>query len=330
MEAETQMTDTIPAGTTDAAVVWRRKERPFPLRLLTRRNLTGYAFVGPWVFGFIVFTFLPFLASFGLSMTRWDLVSDPRFVGLGNFQKMFTEDKLFRIALLNTFYYSAFSVPGIQILALILAIILNQKVQGMAIYRTLFYLPAVTPGIASAFLWMQLFNPRIGMINSVLGFFGITGPNWLYDMTWSMPALIIMSLWGCGGAMVIYLAGLQGVPTQLYEAAEVDGATTWNKFWNVTLPMITPTMFFNLVMGVIGSFQVFTSAFIMTGGGPAYRTTFYTLYLFTQAFYDFRTGYASALAWMLFLIVLALTLIQLVLSRRWVYYEASPTGRGVA
>ena len=285
--------------------------------------------MGPWVLGFLVFTFFPFLASLGLSMTRWDLVNPHKFIGLAHYRKMFFEDKLFGITLFNTAYYSVFSVPGIQITALILAIILNQQVKGMAIYRTLFYLPAITPGIASAFLWMQLFNSRIGMINSILAFVGIKGPNWLYDMNWSMPALIIMSLWGCGGAMVIYLAGLQGVPTSLYEAAEVDGATTWNKFWNVTLPMITPTMFFNLVMGVIGSFQVFTSAFIMTGGGPAYRTLFYTLNLFQEAFYYFRMGYASALAWMLFLIVLVLTLVQLVLSRRWVYYEAATSGRGV-
>ena len=184
-------------------VTQHKKQRSFPFSLFTRRNLIGYAFVGPWVFGFLIFTFFPFLASFGLSMTRWDLVNPPEFVGLGNFSKMFLEDKLFRQTLFNTFYYSAFSVPGIQILALALAMILNQKLKGMAIYRTLFYLPAITPGIASAFLWMQLFNPRIGMINSILSKFGIHGPNWLYDMKWSMPALILMSIWGRGGAMVI-------------------------------------------------------------------------------------------------------------------------------
>ena len=323
------MSETLSTQAALALVRRQRKTRPFPLSLFTRRNLTGYAFVGPWVFGFLVFTLLPFLASFGLSLTRWDLVNPPVFVGVGNFSKMFLEDRLFRITLWNTLYYSTFSVPGIQILALLLALVLNQKLKGIAVYRTLFYLPAITPGVANAFLWMQLFNPRIGMINNLLAKIGIAGPNWLYDMTWSMPALIIMSVWGCGGAMIIYLAGLQGVPTHLYEAAEVDGATVWDKFWNVTIPMITPTMFFNLVMGIIGSFQVFTSAFIMTSGGPAYRTLFYTLYLFYQAFYDFRTGYASALAWVLFLIVLVLTLTQLALSRRWVYYEAAASGRGV-
>lgn len=312
-----------------AAPIQHHRKKPFPLSLFTRRNLTGYAFVGPWLLGFVVFTFVPFVASIWLSMTEWDLVNPPAFVGLTQFRKIFLEDKFFRITLGNTFYYSAFSVPGIQILGLLLAVVLNQQLHGMAIYRTLFYLPAITPGIASAFLWMQLFNPRIGMINNLLGKIGIDGPNWLNSMTWSMPALIIMSLWGCGGAMVIYLAGLQGVPTHLYEAAEMDGAGAWRRFWSVTLPLITPTAFFNLVMGVISSFQVFTSAFIMTSGGPAYKTLFYTLYLFQEAFYNFRMGYASALAWILFIIVLVLTLVQLWLSKHWVYYEAAPQGRGV-
>ncbi|MFH1084342.1 MAG: sugar ABC transporter permease [Chloroflexota bacterium] len=313
-----------------AVPLHQRRKRPFPLSLFTRRNLTGYAFVGPWALGFLVFTLLPFIASIWLSLTEWDLVNPPVFVGFLQFRKMFVADKLFRITLFNTFYYSTFSVPGIQILGLALAVILNQQLHGMALYRTLFYLPAITPGIASAFLWMQLFNPRIGMINNLLSRVGIDGPNWLNSMTWSMPALIVMSLWGCGGAMVIYLAGLQGVPTHLYEAAEVDGASAWRRFWSVTLPLITPTAFFNLVMGIIGSFQVFTSAFIMTGGGPAYRTLFYTLYLFQEAFYNFRMGYASALAWFLFLVVMLLTMVQLYLSKHWVYYEAAPQGRGVA
>lgn len=306
-----------------------RKPKPFPLRLFSSRNLTGYAFIGPWLFGFIIFTLIPFVSSFALSMTRWDLVNPPQFLGLRNFTNMLFEDKLFRTTLWNTVYYSTFSVPGIQIVALILALILNQALRGIAVYRTLFYIPSITPGVASAFLWMQLFNPRIGMINNVLSWFGINGPNWLYDMNWSMPALIIMSLWGCGSAMVIYLAGLQGVPVHLYEAAEVDGANIWERFWHITLPMITPTLFFNLVMGVISSFQVFTAAFIMTGGGPAYRTLFYSLYLFQRAFYDFRMGYAAALAWTLFLMVLVLTLIQVWSSKKWVYYEGAATGRGV-
>lgn len=314
---------------TETEVIEQRGKKSFPLRLFTRRNLIGYAFVGPWLIGFLIFTFIPFIASFGLSLTRWDLVNPPEFIGLDHFVNMIGEDKLFRTSLWNTIYYSLISVPGRQIIAMILALILNQKLKGMAIYRTLFYIPAITPAVASSFLWMQLFNPRIGMINNVLSWFGITGPNWLYSMTWSMPALIIMSFWGCGATMIIYLAGLQGVPEHLYEAAEVDGANAWYKFWNITLPMITPTIFFNLIMGIIGSFQVFTAAFIMTGGGPANSTLFYTLYLFRKAFYDFRMGYASSLAWVMFLIVLTLTLFQLWFSKRWVYYEASASGRGV-
>lgn len=310
-----------------ATQVPRRKL--FQLSRKARRNLTGYAFVGPWILGFLVFTLFPFISSFALSLTSWDLVNTPQFIGLDNFTTMFIKDNLFQLTLWNTFYYAFFSVPGIQIIALILALILNQELKGMPIYRTLFYIPAITPAVASAFLWMQLFNPRIGMINSVLRWFGLNGPNWLYDTNWAMPALIIMSLWGCGVAMIIYLSGLKGVPQHLYEAAEVDGANAWHKFWSITLPMITPSILFNLIMGIIGSFQVFTAAFILTEGGPANATLFYSLYLFRRAFYDFRMGYAAALAWTLFLIILVLTLIQLWLSRRWVYYEASPGGRGV-
>ena len=314
-------------GLTNPAARSLRPEKRFTARWLTRRNLTGYAFVGPWILGFLVFTLFPFISSFYLSLTRWDLINAPQFIGLDNFTNMFMQDQLFRVTLWNTFYYSLLSVPGIQLIALMLALILNQELKGMSIYRTLFYIPAITPAVAASFLWMQLFNPRIGMINNMLKWFGINGPNWLYDTNWAMPALIIMSLWGSGTAMIIYLSGLKGVPQHLYEAADVDGANVWNKFLNVTLPLITPSILFNVIIGVIGSFQVFTAAFILTEGGPANATLFYSLYLFRRAFYDFRMGYASALAWTMFLIILVLTLIQLWLSRRWVYYEAGPSER---
>ena len=227
----------------------------------------------------------------------------------------------------NTAYYVLFHVPGVNLLALGCALLLNQKLRGIALYRTLFYMPSVTSGVATAVLWIWLFNGQYGVLNSFLRVFGVSGPNWLFDIKWSMNALIIMSLWGMGNAMLIYLAGLQNVPQHLYEAAMVDGAGAWQRFVNVTLPLLTPTIFYNLVIGVIASFQVFTAAFVMTAGGPADSTLFYVLYLYRVAFENLRMGYAAALAWILFVIIIAFTILQFVLARRWVYYEgASPRG----
>jgi multiple sugar transport system permease protein len=245
----------------------------------------------------------------------------PTFVGLGNYTEILTFDSLFVKVLGNTVYFVFLSVPMGIVVALAMAILLNQKVIARPFFRTCFYVPSLVTGVSVAVLWSWLLNPQFGMINHFLSLFGVVGPEWLYNTTTAMPAMIIMSLWGVGGSMVIYLAGLQGIPEQYYEAAEIDGAGAWKKFLNITIPMVTPTIFFNLIMGVIGAFQSFAQFFIMTNGGPANATLTYVLYLYRNAFEYFRMGYAAALAWILFLIILGATALQFWGSRHWVYYE---------
>ncbi len=285
-----------------------------------REALEGYLFISPWLIGFLVFTLGPLVASIFISLSKWDIFSAPQFVGFENYIAMF-RDPLFKKSLWNTFYYSIFSIPLGMAGGLALALLLNQKVKGLPIFRTIFYLPSVTSGVAVALLWKWIFNPEFGIANAILNFFGFPGLQWLNSPTWAMPALIIMSLWGVGGGMLIYLAGLQGIPRQLYEAAELDGAGSWACFINITLPMLTPTLFFQLITGIIGSFQIFTQAFVMTNGGPVNATLFYVLYLYRNAFQWWKMGYASALAWFLFVVILILTLIQFRLSKRWVHYD---------
>jgi multiple sugar transport system permease protein len=292
------------------------------LNLAAREALTCYLFLLPWAIGFVAFVLGPIVASLVLSFMRYDVVTPPRFIGLSNFTELFTKDLRFGVSMGNTIYYVAIYVPLHLVVALGLALLLNQKVRGMAVYRTLFYIPAIVPLVAGSILWVWILQPEWGMINSLLALFGIKGPLWLSSLTWSKPAMILMALWGTGTAMLICLAGLQGVPQHLYEAAEIDGADRWKRFWNITLPLLSPTLFFMLILGVIGSFQVFTSAYIMTGGGPAESTLFYMLYLYRRAFAFLNMGYAAAMAWILFVIVLALTLVQFRLANRWVYYEA--------
>lgn len=310
------------------ATATRRRATAFnPLSyIFTRQDISFYIFVAPWLIGFLAFTLGPFLASIWLSLTDWSLMEAAKFVGLRNFHEMFLEDETWRQAVWNTFYYTIVSVPLKQVIALSVAILLNQKLRGIYVYRTIFYLPAVTSGVATAMLWMQVFGYHLGALNALLIKVGIEPQAWLTDLKLAMPTLIFISLWNVGGIFLIYLAGLQGVSTHLYEAAEVDGAGMWAKFRNVTIPMITPSIFFNIVMGFIGSFQVFTAAYIITGGGPADRTLFYVLQLYLKAFIYFEMGYASAMAWVLFVIIMIFTLFQLWLSRRWVYYEGAPVG----
>jgi multiple sugar transport system permease protein len=300
-----------------------RAAPPVPRRAwLTGTDLTGYLFISPWVFGFLVFTLFPFVASLLISMTNWQVVGDWQFIGLGNYEKMLSgRDNIFVESVKVTFIYSFARVPLIQIIAIGLALLLNQPIQGRAFFRTIFYLPAVTAGVATAYLWSFIFSNRGGLVNTIMGVFGIEGPNWLYSLEWSLPALIIISCWNVGTSMLIYLAALQGVPESLHEAAMIDGAGILARFRHITVPMITPAIFFNMVLGVIGSFQGFTDALIITNGGPGYSTLLYLLYLYQSAFRDGLMGYASALAWFLFLILMVFTLLQLVLSRRWVYYE---------
>jgi len=287
----------------------------------------GYGMASPWIVGFLVFTLGPMVASIYFSLTEYSVLQPAKFIGLNNFVRMFTNDPRYWISIENTVYYTVLQVPLGIIVALIIAILLNQGLRGETFFRTAYYMPSVVSGVAVSMLWLWLFDPTLGLVNNILEHLGIDGPRWLQDPTWSKPALVIMSVFGIGGTMVIFLAGLQGISESYYEAAMVDGANWWQKTWNITIPMITPTIFFNLVMGFIGSFQVFTQAYVMTNGGPVNSTLFYVLYLYQNAFRFFKMGYASAMAWVLFFIVLGLTLIQFRLAGRWVYYEAAaPAG----
>lgn len=280
-----------------------------------------YILTGPWLIGLLVFCVIPMIFSLWLSLNKWDMLTATKFVGLDNYDKAFNRDPLFWHSLKVTALYALLSIPLNLILSLLLSLLLNQAVFGMRLFRTIFYLPAVVSGVGVMVLWMWIFNPQIGLLNTVLGYFGIAGPGWIFDPQWALPSLVIMSLWGAGGSVIIWLAGLKGISPSLYEAAELDGAGTWQKFCRVTIPMLTPTIFFNLVMGIIGALQTFGEAYVMTKGGPMNSTLFFNFYLFDQAFQNFNMGYASSLAWVLFLITLVLTLLVVRTSAAWVYYE---------
>ena len=286
-----------------------------------RETRTGLLFAAPWLIGFAVFFAYPVLASFYYSLCSYDAIRPPHFIGLENYRKLFFEDDLFWKSLGNTLFMIVFGLPLGLAASLIIAVLLNQKLKGIALYRTLFYLPSITPVVATSILWLWLLNPEMGLINLGLAKIGIVGPSWLTDPAWSKPALILMGLWGAGGGMVIYLAALQDIPEALYEAAALDGAKSLTRFFRITLPMLTPVILFNLIMGLIGTFQYFTQAYVMTSGGPQDSTTFYALLLFNKAFQDFKMGYASAMAWVLFVITLGAALLVFRTSARWVYYS---------
>ena len=279
-------------------------------------------FLSPWLFGFLVFTAFPIVASMFISLTEYPILKSPEFVGIRNYTHMITGDPLFWQSLKVTTIYTVAIVPLQLVTAYALAILLNQTVRGLSVFRTVFFLPAVTPAVATALMWMWVFHPEIGLVNSALAEIGVEGPKWLASTEWALPTFIIISLWGIGGGMVIYLAGLQSVPTSLYEAAELDGAGAWARFIHVTLPMTSPVILFVTVTSMIGSFQVFTAAFVMTDGGPVNSTLFFVLHLYNYGWRFLKMGYASALAWVLFVIILGLTLFLLRMSGRLVYYEA--------
>jgi multiple sugar transport system permease protein len=288
--------------------------------LARREAIDGYLFILPWIIGFVLFTAGPMIASFALVFVDWDLLGEPRWAGFANITRLMN-DRLVGVSLYNTAYYTFFSVPLRLGLALAIAILLNASVRGQSFWRTCFYLPAVVPAVANIILWMWMFSPNQGLFNMVLTTFGLPKLNWLFDSSLSKPSLIVMSLWTIGNVVIIFLAGLQSIPKGLYEAAQIDGAGAWAQFRTVTVPMLSPVILFNLVMGIITSFQVFTNAFLMTGGGPANTTLFTVLYLYQIAFEQFRIGYGSAIAWVLFLVILLFTLVQWKLSDYWVYYE---------
>jgi multiple sugar transport system permease protein len=306
-----------PAG---ASIVSSAAPRRGMSALARREALDGYLFILPWLLGFVLFTAGPMLASIALIFIDWDLLGDPRWGGTINLTRL-TTDRLVGESLYNTAYYTFFSVPLRLSLALAVAILLNQAVRGLSVWRTLFYLPAVVPAVANVILWMWMFSPNQGLFNMVLTSLGLPRLNWLWDVNLAKPSLILMSLWTIGNVVIIFLAGLQSIPKGLYDAAQIDGAGSWALFRHVTLPMLSPVLLFNLVMGIIYSFQVFTNAFLMTGGGPANATLFTVLYLYQVAFEQFRIGYASAIAWVLFFVILVFTLIQWKLANYWVYYE---------
>lgn len=283
--------------------------------------LWAYLFLLPWIIGFLVFTAGPMITSLWLSFHKGDFVR-VEYVGLENYRRLFTEDPLFWKSLKVTILYAVIAVPLGIAGSLGLAMLLNTKVKGIPLFRTLFYLPSLVPAVATAVLWQWLFNTDNGLLNQILGFFGFIGPQWLQDEKWTLPGFIIMSLWGIGGGrMVIFLAGLQGIPESYKEAAMLDGAGPKMIFRHVTLPLLSPVVFFNVVLGIIGTFQYFTQAYVMTGGGPNNASLFYALYLFRNAFEYFKIGKASAMAWVLFAVLLIITAIQFGLSKRWVHYE---------
>jgi len=286
-----------------------------------RDNLTGWLFISPWVIGFLAFTAVPFFQSIYLSFTRYDIISAPEWVGFANYRMLFTEDELFLKSAWVTIKYALVSVPLMIVAGVCLALLLNHEVKGMALFRTIFYLPSIVPTVATSVVFIWLLNPTTGLINNILFQFGIKGPAWLNDPVWAFWSLVFMALWGVGGSMVIYLAGLKDVPKYLYEAATLDGTSSLQKLRHITLPMLTPVIFFNLVMGIIGAFQVFTQAYIMTpNGGPQDSTLFYSLYLFNRAWKYLDMGYASAMAWVLFLVVVILTAMVFRTQRKWVHY----------
>lgn len=287
-----------------------------------RQNRYGYAFISPWLLGLFLFTLVPMLFSLFLSFCKWDIVtgiSTIKWIGIENYTKIFADKKFYK-ALEVTFRYCLISIPAYQIISLLVAMLLNMRIKLMHGIRLIFFLPSIIPTIASSMIWMQMLGKE-GVLNQGLKLLGITGPSWLNTPQTALYGLIIMGVWGIGNTIIIYLSGLQGVGEELYEASSIDGANSFQRFFKITIPMISPTIFFNVVMAVIGSFQYFTQAFVMTEGGPLNSTLFYNLYLYVKAYKELKMGYASALAWIMFVIILFFTLLVIRSSSFWVYYQ---------
>ncbi|MEC0184582.1 sugar ABC transporter permease [Paenibacillus peoriae] len=280
-----------------------------------------YIFISPWLIGFVGLTLGPILFSIYMSFTNWDLFQSPSFIGLDNYKTLLTDDLLFWKSVGNTFFYALISIPLGMAISLWIAYYLNKKIKGITFFRILFYLPSVVPVVASSLLFVHLLAPNKGLINRALALFGIQGPAWLLDPNWVKPALILMSLWGVGGGVVLLLAGMKGIPQELYEAAAIDGAQSTQSFFHITFPMLTPVIFFNLVTGIIGALQTFAQVFIVTSGGPDNASQMVVPYLFQNAFQFYKMGYASAIAWVLFIMIMVLTLLIFRSSALWVHYE---------
>ncbi|MFC3495301.1 carbohydrate ABC transporter permease [Glycomyces rhizosphaerae] len=308
------------AARTTARRAGGRRPRAKMSRRRKKEAFYFWLFISPWLIGFVGFLLGPMIASIYISLTEWDSFTAPEFVGLQNYAEALTEDPIFWKALGNTFYYALISVPLGLVIGVWLANLLNKRVRGRKLFRTFIYLPTLVPLVATAMVFKMVLAPS-GPLNDLLGWIGIDGPNWLIDEAWVKPALIVLSAWGAGGATVLLLSAMNGIPRELYEAAEIDGATPWRQFWSVTFPQITPVIFFNLIMGLIGAFQIFSQVYILTGGGPNNASKTVVPLLFDEAFKFYHFGYASAVAWLLFVVIMAFTLIAFRTSRKWVFYE---------
>ena len=284
----------------------------------------GWIAISPWVVGFLIFTLWPVASSVYFSLTKYDVVSAPEWVGLENYRRILTDDRRFILSIKNTLVYAVLFVPLHVVTALGVALLLHQARRLVGIFRTVYYLPSITPAVATAYLWVWILNPNDGVINRVLRFAHLPAPGWTVDPSWTKPTIVVSQLWLLGGAMIILLAGLKGIPVSLYEAATLDGAGAWRRFRDVTLPMLSGVLFFITTISTISALQVFTQGYVMfdKDGGPQQSALFIIMYLFKRAFEFFQMGYASAIAWMLFLVILAITFVQFRLAKRWVYYEA--------
>jgi multiple sugar transport system permease protein len=285
-----------------------------------KEAIAFYLFIMPWLLGFIIFTFGPMIVSAFFSFTKFSVMSPPEWIGTTNYIKM-TQAPLFWKSMGNTLFMVAIDLPLGLVASLSVAVLLNQKLRGVNVFRAIFYLPVLIPTIANILLWVWIFDKDSGILNVILKLFGLPGQPWLTDQLWSKPSLIFMNLWSIGGAMLIYLAGLKGIPIEQHEAAKIDGASAWQAFWKITIPLLSPTILFQLVIGVIYEFQIFASGYIL-GGGPNFSTTFYALELFNNAFRYLKMGYASAMAWVLFAVTLIITLLVFRSTPYWVHYEA--------
>ncbi len=290
-------------------------------KLEQKEALEFYLFISPWIIGFLVFFLYPLGSSFYYSFTRYEIGGTPFWIGLENYARMFSDPRYLN-AIAVTLKFALISVPGITILALALALILSQKLRGINFFRSVYFMPSVMPMVAVSLTWFYVLRPESGPLAGLLAFFGIEGPRWLGESRWALIALIIINIWlGFGGQMVIFLAGIKGIPQELYEVAEIDGANTWNKLWSVTIPLLTPTIFLNLVLGIIGAMQIFDVPWVMTRGGPEDSTRTYMIHLYNRGWVEIQMGSASAMGWILFLIIMAITLLVIRSSAAWVYYE---------
>jgi multiple sugar transport system permease protein len=290
-------------------------------KIARREAIEFYLFIAPWLIGFLVFLLYPLLSSLYYSFTHYEIAGKPFWTGLDNYQDMFTDPR-YRNSVAVTIKFALISIPGVTIVALGLALILSQKLRGINFFRSVYFMPSVMPMVAISLTWFYVLRPETGPLAGLLALIGIQGPRWLGEPEWALPALMMINIWiSFGGQMVIYLAGIKGIPQELYEVAEIDGAGGWAKFWNVTIPMLSPTIFLNLVLGIIGAMQIFDIPYVMTRGGPNDATRTYMVHLYNRGWVEIQMGSASAMGWILFLIIMVITLLIIRSSAAWVYYE---------